>query len=276
MRAIATIALLGGSLTAAPLVAQLPAWAAAPASIAAGVLVAAVACEAAGALTLATGALGALSYHLLIGGSPSLAGAAFVALALSSRSLRARSPQLRVAHGVVSALGGGVAAYVALRYGGDGSGAVRAAAMMVAGLVAAASLALPADDGVTYALEALARDLPGATGDRLVRAAALRRRVVDSAAVESLADATAARVEQAWRALAEIATQRAVIGATVGAPVLDQRIAQHVEGLERIHAAAEERFARAAGLSDQRLEAARMDGETLETEVKALVEVMPG
>jgi len=94
--------------------------------------------------------------------------------------------------------------------------------------------------------------------------------------VESLADATAARVEQAWRALAEIATQRAGIGAAVGAPVLEQRITQHVEGLERIHAAAEERFARAAGMSDQRLEAARMDGETLETEVKALVEVMPG
>jgi hypothetical protein len=276
MRAIASIALLGGSLAAAPLVADLPAWASAPASIAAGVLVAATACEGFGALTVATGALGALSYHLLAGESAALGGMAFVALALSSRSLRARSPRMRVAHGAVSALGGALAAYVALRYGGDGSLAVRAAAVMVAGILAAASLALPADDAVTYALASLAKDLPGATGDRLLRAAMLRRRVADSPAVESLADATAARVEQAWRALAEIATQRAVIGAAVGAPVLEQRITQHVEGLERIHAAAEERFARAAGMSDQRLEAARMDGETLETEVKALVEVMPG
>jgi hypothetical protein len=62
-------------------------------------------------------------------------------------------------------------------------------------------------------------------------------------------------------------------GASV--PVLDGRIEQHVEALERIHGAVDERFARAAGLTDSRLAAARIDGETLETEVRALVEVMP-
>lgn len=275
MRGIASIALLGGSLVAAPLTAGLPPWAAAPLSIGAGVAAASVACEGLGALTVASGALGALAYHLLAGASPALGGAAFVALALSSRALRATTPRTRAAHGAVSLVGGALAALVAARYGGDGAPAVRAAAVLVAGLLAASALALPADDAVTHALAALAKELPGATGDRLLRAALLRRRVAESAAVEALAEATGARVEQAWRALAEIAAQRAAVAGAAVAPVLDARIEQHVEGLERIHAAAEERFARAAGLGDGRLAAAKVEAETIETEVKALVEVMP-
>ncbi len=274
MRGIASIGLLGGSLVAAPLAASAPAWAAAPASIAAGAAVAAVAGGAPGALALTAGALGALAHHLLAGASPALAGAAFVSFALAPRALRARSPSMRAAHVAAAALGGAAAALVALRYGGDASSAVRAAAVVVAGMLAAASLALPADDVVAHALAAAARELPGATGDRLLRAALLRRRAAESPAVESLAEATAGRVEQAWRALAEAAAQRAAAGGAV-ADVLDRRIEQHVEGLERIHAAADERFARAAGLSDGRLAAAAVEAEAIETEVRAIVEVAP-
>lgn len=274
MRGIASITLLGGSLVAAPLAGSLPAWASALASIAAGVGLSAVACGGPGALTLAAGALGALAHHLLVDASPTLAGAAFVTLVLAPRALRAPSARMRAAHVTTSALGGALASLVALRYGGDATTAVRVAAVVVAGLLAAASLALPADDVVAYGLAALAKELPGATGDHLLRASLLRRRVAESPAVEALAEATAARVEQAWRALAEVAAQRVAAGA-LAAPVLDRRIEQHVEGLERIHAAAEERFARAAGMTDGRLAAAKVEAETIESEVKALVEVMP-
>lgn len=276
MRGIATIAVMGGALVAAPVVFQLPVAASAALSIAVGVGASSLACEGLGALTIASGALAALSMNVLSDDSV-LAGAAFVALALAPRSLRGRTARWRVAHGAVSAIAGACAAWIAWRYGGEGSAAVRAAALVVAGLVASTTLLLPADDTVAWALASMARATSGAAGDHLLRAVSLRRRVESSPSVEALSEATASRVELAWRALVDIAAQRVSMANLQGASVavLDRRIEQHVEALERIHAAADERFARAAGLTDQRLAAARVDGETLETEVRALVEVMP-
>ncbi len=277
MRGVATVALMGGALVAAPMMFQMPVGAAAAASIAAGVTVAGVASEGFGALTVAAGALAALTFHGLAGDGATAAGAAFVALALAPRSMRGRTARWRVAHGAVSALAGACAAHVAFTYGGEGSVAVRAAALVVAGLVASVTLLLPADDGIAYALSSQARATPGAAGEHLLRAVSLRRRIEGSPSLEALDEPTAARLEQAWKALADIAAQRVAMASLNGAsvPVLDGRIEQHVEALERIHGAVDERFARAAGLTDSRLAAARIDGETLETEVRALVEVMP-
>ncbi|MFO0645997.1 MAG: hypothetical protein U0326_07145 [Polyangiales bacterium] len=276
MRGVATIAVMGGALVAAPVVLNLPVAASAAVSIAVGVGVSTLACEGLGALTIAAGALGALSMNLLSDDGV-MAGAAFVALALAPRSMRGRTARWRVAHGAVSAIAGGLAAWVAWRYGGEGSAAVRAAALVVAGLIASVTLLMPADDTVAWTLSAMARATPGSTGEHLLRAVSLRRRVEGSPSVEALAEATASRLELAWRALTDIASQRVSMASLQGASVgvLDRRIEQHVEALERIHAAADERFARAAGLTDQRLAEARIDGETLETEVRALVEVMP-
>lgn len=276
MRGIATVSLLGLALVAAPLTLRLPTAVAALACIALCVLVAVVACEARDALTTAAGALAALAWNLLATDAPVLAGAALVALVLAPRSMRARSSRARALHGVATLGVGLAAAWVAVRYGGADSVAVRAAAVLVAGLAASVTLLAPVDDPVTWSLASLSRELTGATSDRLLRAASLRRGAYDSPAMEALGDATASRIELAWRALAEIAAQRVTAASARGTPVLDQRIEQHVEALERIHAAVEERYARAAGLVDPRLAAARVDGETLETEVRALIEVNPG
>lgn len=275
-RGIATIALMGGALVGAPVLLGLPSAASAAVSIAAGVGVSTLACEGIGALTVAAGALAALSMNLLADDGAA-AGAAFVALAFAPRSLRGRTARWRVAHGALSVAAGACAAWIASRYGGEGSAAVRAAAVMVAGLVASVTLLLPADDSVAWALASMARATPGSAGEHLLRAVALRRRVEGSPSIEALAEATAARLELAWRALTDIAAQRVSMANLQGAsvPVLDRRIEQHVEALERIHAAADERFARATGITDQRLADARVDGETLEIEVRALVEVMP-
>ena len=55
--------------------------------------------------------------------------------------------------------------------------------------------------------------------------------------------------------------------------MIDERIARHVEALERIYNAADERVARAAGLEDNALAAAKLEGERLEAEVSALSEL---
>jgi hypothetical protein len=199
---------MGGALVAAPMMFQMPVGAAAAASIAAGVTVAGVASEGFGALTVAAGALAALTFHGLAGDGATAAGAAFVALALAPRSMRGRTARWRVAHGAVSALAGACAAHVAFTYGGEGSVAVRAAALVVAGLVASVTLLLPADDGIAYALSSQARATPGAAGEHLLRAVSLRRRIEGSPSLEALDEPTAARLEQAWKALADIAAQR--------------------------------------------------------------------
>ena len=275
MRGMISIALFGVALGLWPLLDRFDAGLVALASIGVSVALAGVACEGFTALSIATGALAALAWNALVKTSPELAGGVFVALTLSARALRARTTATRGAHVGVSVVLGAVAAWVASRYGGDGSSAVRAAAVLVSGVLAAGVLLIPVDDRVAHELASLARAVTGATGDVLLRATMLRRRVYGSEALEALADPTVARVETAWRALVDIATQRATLASVSGATagLLDRRIEQHVEGLERIHAAADERLARAAGLQDQRLTAARLDGEKLEAEVNALIEV---
>jgi hypothetical protein len=275
MRELATIVLMGGAMIAAPLAMQLPVGAQAPVSIAAGCLLAGVACESFTALTIASGAAAALAWHLCVSGDVLLAGAMFVGLVWSTRSQRGSSKSWRFAHLAASVLGGASAAWVAQTYGGSEVLSVRLAALLVAGLLASVSLVFPADDVVTYGLAGRAKELPSDLGDLVIRAAMLRRRVRDSAATESLNEATSVRLEQAWNALLEIVSQRVAMTNIQGAAiaVLDGRIKQHTESLERIHAAADERYARNAGLTDQRLAAATLDGETLETEVRALVEI---
>jgi hypothetical protein len=82
----------------------------------------------------------------------------------------------------------------------------------------------------------------------------------------------AEQLESAWSALVDTARARAT-ARSAASSLLDKRIARFVEVLERIYAAAEERAARAAGLDDKALLAAKMEGDRLEAEVSALVEV---
>jgi hypothetical protein len=146
------------------------------------------------------------------------------------------------------------------------------AAVGVAGMLASVPLALPVDDLVAHELAVYARALPGATGDRVLRAVSLRRRVEGSRAVEALADLTRRRVERAWQALVEVAAQRVgAVGSVL--PRLDRCIEQHVEGLERVHAAVDERFAQLIGLGDGHFVVASVEAEAIESEVRALAEL---
>jgi hypothetical protein len=275
MRELATVAVMGGLMTAGPLALRLSAGASAAVSIAACAAATAVACEGLSALTVAAGALGALAFHALAPHDVVVAGAALTACVFGPRSLRARTTRWSALHLAASLAGGAAAAWVAWRHGGASGAAVRVAAVGVAGLLASVSLLAPADDAIAYALARAQHDVTGAVAEHVTRALELRRRIEGSATVETLAEDTARRIEMAWRALVEIVAQRATLAGLGGSSVsvIERRIEQHVEALERIHASVDERFARAAGITDPRLAAVRLDSETIETEVRALTEV---
>jgi hypothetical protein len=98
----------------------------------------------------------------------------------------------------------------------------------------------------------------------------LRRRLAGGP--EGLSFRALRRLERAWAALVGAAAARATARGA-GAEVLDKRIRAHVETLERLYAAADERLARVAGLDDGALAAAKLEGEALEAEASALAEV---
>ncbi len=269
MRPIATISILGFALAALPHAASLDALSGGALTLALGVLAALLA-SGRGALSVALGALAALAYTYLAPKAPELAAAIFVAGAHGARSLRGRTLALRGAHTLASLAAGAIAGLVLSRYG-DADPGVLAAAALVAGLLSAAPLAIPADDATTFALNGLAAESDEPTRSLLSRAVAIRRRV-DAATIEVLPPRVAEQLESSWTALLETARARAT-ARSGAATLLDKRIARFIDALERIYTAAEERAARAAGLDDKALLAAKMEGDRLEAEVSALIEV---
>ncbi|MFO0557435.1 MAG: hypothetical protein U0269_05400 [Polyangiales bacterium] len=272
MRPIASVIALGLALAALPHTASLDALSGAALTLAVGIL-AAVLASGRSALSIAFGALGALAYTYLAPKAPELAAAVFVAGAHGARSLRGRTLALRGAHTLASLVAGLLAGLVLARYQGADAG-VLAAAALVAGLLSAASLAIPADDPTTFALAGLASESDEPARSLLFRAVAVRRRV-DAATMEVLPPKVAEQLETSWSALLDTARARAT-ARSAAASLLDKRIARFVEVLERIYTAAEERAARAAGLDDKALLQAKMEGDRLEAEVSALIEVSAG
>jgi hypothetical protein len=269
MRPVATVLVLGLALAALPSIATLDALSGGASTLALGI-VAALVTAGRGSLSIALGAICALAYTYLSRSAPELAAAAFVASAHGARAIRGRNAPLRGAYTLASLLAGLGAGLVLGRYT-DAELGVLAAAALVAGLLAAAPLAIPADDPVTFALAGLAAESDEPTRTLLLRGAAIRRRV-DGATMDVLPPRVAEQLESAWSALLDTARARATARSAASA-LLDKRIARFVEVLERIYAAAEERAARAAGLDDKALLAAKMEGDRLEAEVSALVEV---
>lgn len=269
MRPIATLFVLALALVALPRTASLDALSGALVTLALGVL-SAVVIAGRSALSITLGSIGALAYTYLAPKAPELAAALFVAGAHGARSIRGRSLALRGAHTLTALLGGLLGGAILARYA-DAEPGVIAAASIVGALLAAMPLAIPADDAITFALQALASESDEPARALLMRAVAIRRRV-DAATIDVLPPSVSTQLEASWAALLETANARATSRASA-ALLLDKRIARFVDALDRIYTAAEERAARAAGLDDKALLAAKMEGDRLEAEVAALIEV---
>lgn len=266
---------LGAALLLAPALLGFSAPVLALAAISAGVAAAWSLHGRLDALSVSAGAFAALALVGLSGASLPLAGAAFVALASAPRALRVRGRRGLAAHTLLALLGGALGAHLGAQHGADASTAVRAASLVVAGLLATLHTLVNAEEHTAYALQAIADELTGEVAATLSRAAALRRRVTRGDVLSQLPAETWARVESGWASLLHTASRRAALGAELagGGGVIDERIANHVDVLERVHAAAAERVARTLGLDDRGINGAKLEREGLEAEVRALAEI---
>ncbi len=193
------------------------------------------------------GASAAVAYALLRELLPTAAGAAFVALIIGPRAIRAFTSLGRVLILSLSALAGAIGTFALAS--ADHAGPERLlGALLVTSFVMALPLAVSADDPIGGALRSIARKSRGASRVMVLRAVALRRRLgtalhrptrAEGKAIEAtftrLVELGEARVE----ALAGGATleraMRAQLATLVGCVrALDRRAAEH-EGLEAQH-----------------------------------------
>jgi hypothetical protein len=127
-------------------------------------------------LSIGLGALSAVAYVALRPHSALLAGAGFIVLVWSARSVRARGPAAVLLHGALAALGGVLATWLTMHFGAE-SWSKQAAAATVCALMLSLPLVIEVDAPRTAALLSLARKSRGPQRARLLRAAALSRRI---------------------------------------------------------------------------------------------------
>ncbi|MDP3275121.1 MAG: hypothetical protein Q8Q09_08005 [Deltaproteobacteria bacterium] len=271
MQSLLAMILLGASLLALPSLSSSDSLFAVPAILGLGITTA-VLCSGRGMLALALGALGSLAYVTLASRSPELGGALFVLGAHGARVIRGRTAALRGALALASLTGGAVAAILVARYAAHDL-AVMTAATVIASLFAGASFVLPSDDALSFGLRGLAQESDEPGRSLLLRAVQLRRKIGDSDS-DLLPAHSTRQLEGAWTVLLTAARARATAQRST-AIALDRRIARHVDALERIYSAAEERSAHVAGMDNAALDAARLEHERLASEISALQELAP-
>jgi hypothetical protein len=240
-----------------------------------GVLLALAASFSANAIAVASGAIGAFASGVLSTHAAALAGAVLLGLAFSERTLRVRDRNSRIVHVIVALGAGGLAGHLAMQYAASDV-LVRAVVIVIAAVLSAAPLMIPADDPLAHALDDLGGSISGESGQKLSAAAELRRSVD-----ESLLDATGARdARRAWKNLLGLGQARARL-ATAKAPGeraqavirrVDQRIAEHVDSLTRMYTAADAASAAGLSLDDAALRSVETTLETLDEVSKAMME----
>lgn len=244
-------------------------------AVAFGVLLALAASFGPNAIAVASGALGAFASGVLASHIPALAGAVLLGLAYTERTLRVRDRNSRIVHLVLALGAGSLAGYLATHYAASEM-LVRAVVIVIAAVLATAPLMITADDPLAHALDGLADDIDEAAAEKL-RAAAELRRSVD----ESLLDAASARdARRAWKNLLGLAQARARLAAA-RAPSeralavrlrVDQRIAEHVDSLNRMYTSADAASAAGLSLDDTALRNVETTRETLDEVSKAIME----
>jgi hypothetical protein len=272
MRALALLVAAAAAHGLAPFAPRLGTVLGSMALVALAVLLAMAATGLPSALAVAAGALGAFASGVVAGAGPALAGALLVTLCFAERTLRIRDNKARLLHLGLAAGAGALAAWLSARYA-PADMLVRVVVVVVAAVLTALPLAVPADDPVAFALDDVARDVAEPAKASLAAGAELRR-TVD----ESLLDRESARdARQAWQNLVRLAQARARLekprrGTDAVLRRLDQRIGEHVESLTKMYTAADAASAATLSLDDSALMKVDNAGSSLDEVSKAIVE----
>ena len=271
MRFALIVSALGLVIGGAGYLASLPLALAAAVAIAACIAASSLVSGRASSLSIAAGALAAVALSALSPSNASAAAALAMATIFLPRTIRARTDTMRGLAFIGSLVAGASAGAIAAHYA-HAPDAVLAAAALVAALIAALPLLVPADDAVAWSLAMAAPNMRRICSSKasLLKAVALRRRVDGD--IEGLGATAHGRLKRAWSAL-EAAARARVLARGASADVLDQRITSHVDALERAYAAADERFARTAGLDDKALRNVNLEADSLAAEASALAEL---
>jgi hypothetical protein len=249
----------------------------AAALVALAVLLALAASSTPSALAVASGALGAFASGVVSDTGPALAGALLVALCFGERSLRVREPRARALHIGLAAGAGALAAWLSMRYVGADV-IVRSVVVVVAAVLTATPLLVPAEDPVAFLLTELAGEVPEPSRASLTAGAELRCSVD-----ESLLDRESAKdARKAWQNLIRLAQARVRLEIPRGAAArarsdavlrrLDQRILEHVASLTKMYTAADAASAATLSLDDTALQKLDSAGTSLDEVSKAIVE----
>lgn len=263
-RTLVSLLVLGASIATAELIRGSSPALGAVLLVVLGAVVASVA-SAASPTSIGLGALAAVAYGALRPHAPIAAWACFAGLVLLGRGVRARGAWAWMLHTALSLFGGACAMWVTLSYVGADT-ATHVAAIVVATSMLGLPLLVPVDDVQTASLLALARRSKGASRMRLLRAAALSRRVGESEDVS--------RADRRVLATVLASVHRAALRAERRASrELDETLSEQLGAIARFLRALAHRGDATLGLEtrgDARLALAR---EVLETEARALREL---
>lgn len=206
------------------------------------------------------GAAAAVAYTLLRPMVPFAAGAAFIAVVLAPRTLRA-----------ITRVGGVVAALLGLVSGGLGATTIASTmhagperlvgALLLVTFFVSLPLAVPADDARTGALRAVAGRSRGVARAILLRAIAVRRRLETALHRPTREEARA--LESAFARLTELGDARA--SALAGGATIERAMQERLSTIVGCVRALDRRAAAHEGLdahADQRLDQRRDDVET--------------
>jgi MFS family permease len=244
-----------------------------------GVLLALAASATADALTVGSGALGALASGILITVSPAAAGAALAGLAFAERSTRVRGKVSRAVHVGMSVVAGALAGVLSNAFV-SASPAVRGVAIVMAAVLVGLPLLIDAEDPLAHSLDAAADIVTGPAQASLREGAELRRTSHEI----PLDSATTKRVSSTWRALLRLSEvrvrlERSKALAAPGTPasavheMVDQKIKDHVIALGRAYSAVDTAKAAAVGLDDAALKNVESMGADLEEVSRAMAEL---
>jgi hypothetical protein len=232
------------------------------------------------AFAIATGAISAFAGQMGWLLAPALGGAVLLSLAYAERILRVRQLPARVLHIGLAVLGGALAGALAAGYA-TAPVAVRSVALVIAAVLSAAPLLVPADDPRTVLLESAALGLGSDVAQKL-RAGADLLRCADPRLLDR---ETAAKVRRSWRSLERLVVARLRLNhgsapksetAQLVVTMVEKQIVEHVASLTRAYTAATTKGAAEVGLDDSALQGVHARGEALEEESRAIVEVKAG
>ncbi len=246
-----------------------------------GVLLALAASGTMSAMSAAAGAVGAFFGGVLITVSPSVAGAALVALAYAERTVRVRGGMARAVHMGMAVASGALAGAAANHFAAAGA-TVQLVVLVVAAVLVALPQLVDADDPLAHSLDEMADEVPLSVADKLREGAELCR-TVDA---DMLDRGEKKLSRQTWRALLHLGQTRVRLerahlrrpGAAHGEAVrrrIDERISEHVDALARMYTAVDEVKAAEVSLEDDALRNVETNNESMEQVSKAIVEELP-